>query len=35
MPLDAYEAISQLVSIIGFAGLVAYIWLGANRKPKD
>jgi putative OPT family oligopeptide transporter len=33
MPLDAYDTVSQVVSIVGFLGLVAYIWLGANRKP--
>jgi len=28
------EHVSQLVSVAGFAALVAYLWLGANRKPK-
>jgi len=34
MPLDALDAVSQLVSVVGFTGLVAYLWLGANRKPE-
>ena len=32
---STYDMVSQTISIIGFAGLVAYIWLGANRKPAD
>jgi putative OPT family oligopeptide transporter len=35
LPIYDLETISQLVSITGFVGLVAYIWLGANRKPSD
>lgn len=31
-PFYDFDTISQVVSIIGFTGLVAYIWLGANRK---
>jgi putative OPT family oligopeptide transporter len=32
MPLDAFDTVSQLISIVGFTGLVAYLWLGANKK---
>ena len=32
MPLDAFDTASQLISIVGFTGLVAYLWLGANKK---
>ncbi len=34
-PFFDLDAISQIVSIVGFLGLTAYIWLGANRKPKE
>ena len=34
-PFYANETASQIVSALGFLGLVAYIWLGSNRKPKD
>ena len=34
-PFYDLETVSQVVSIIGFLGLVAYIWLGANRKPRE
>ena len=29
------ELVSQCVSIAGFLGLVAYIWLGANRRAQE
>jgi putative OPT family oligopeptide transporter len=32
-PFYDLDTISQFVSIVGFAGLIAYTWLGANRKP--
>jgi len=35
LPFYDIEKYSQVVSIIGFLGLVAYIWLGANRKPAS
>ena len=31
-PFYDFDMISQIVSIIGFTGLVAYIWLGSNRR---
>ena len=34
-PFYDIERISQLVSITGFVLLVAYIWLGANRKASE
>jgi len=35
LPFYDLDTISQVVSIVGFLGLVAYIWLGANRKPAS
>lgn len=35
LPFYDFDMISQGVSIVGFLGLVAYIWLGANRKPTS
>ena len=35
LPIYDLDTISQVVSIVGFLGLVAYIWLGANRKPRE
>ena len=32
MPLDKYNTLSQCISIAGFLGLVAYVWLNSNRK---
>jgi putative OPT family oligopeptide transporter len=32
LPFYDLDTISQVVSIAGFMGLVAYIWLGANRE---
>jgi putative OPT family oligopeptide transporter len=34
-PFYDLEAISQIVSIIGFVGLVAYLWLGSNKKAAN
>ena len=34
-PFYDHDTTSQIVSIVGFLGLVAYIWFGSNRKPKD
>jgi hypothetical protein len=33
LPIYDVDTISQAVSIAGFLALVAYLWLGANRKP--
>ena len=35
LPFYDLDTISQVVSIVGFLGLVAYIWVGANRKPAS
>jgi hypothetical protein len=35
MPLDAFNAVSQCISIVGFLGLVAYVWLNSNRKVDE
>jgi putative OPT family oligopeptide transporter len=35
LPFYDFDTVSQLVSIIGFLGLVAYVWLGANRQPSS
>jgi putative OPT family oligopeptide transporter len=34
-PFFDVELVSQCVSIAGFLGLVAYIWLGANRRAQE
>jgi uncharacterized oligopeptide transporter (OPT) family protein len=34
-PFYDFDTVSQVVSIVGFVALVAYIWLGANRKPRE
>ena len=35
LPIYDIEKYSQVVSIVGFLALVAYIWVGANRKPTE
>jgi hypothetical protein len=35
LPFYDLDTISQTVSIVGFLGLVAYLWLGANRTPRE
>jgi uncharacterized oligopeptide transporter (OPT) family protein len=35
LPFYDFDTISQAVSIAGFVALVAYIWVGANRKPTE
>ena len=35
LPFYDLDTISQVVSIVGFLGLVAYIGIGANRKPAS
>jgi hypothetical protein len=35
LPFYDNDTISQMVSIIGFAGFVAYTWWAAQRAPKQ
>jgi len=34
-PFFDNEVVSQAVSIAGFLGLVAYVWLGSNRRAQE
>jgi len=34
-PFFDNEPVSQLVSTVGFLGLVAYIWLNSNRRVEE